>query len=113
MNKATCCTIASSAARSSATRAADGGARPSSGKHRGFALAKCSLPTLVLALLPKCPACFAAYLALGTGLSVSVAEASFLKTLLIGICVASLVRIFASAFHSAQMNRLHPDSRLY
>ena len=39
--------------------------------------AKFSLPTLILMLLPKCPACFAAYIALGTGISVSVAAASF------------------------------------
>lgn len=113
MNKASCCTIAASTARSSTTKAADGKARPSSRTHRAFAVGKFSLPTLILALLPKCPACFAAYLALGTGISVSVAAASFLRTLLIGICVASLVWIFASAFRSALMDRLRPDSRLY
>jgi hypothetical protein len=105
--------MTTSRAHTSLIKAADGKARPSSGKQRRFAVAKFSLPTLILALLPKCPACFAAYVALGTGISVSVAAASFLRTLLIGICVASLVWIFASAFHSALMNRLRPDSRLY
>jgi hypothetical protein len=101
MNKATCC------------KAADGKARPSFRTNRAFALGKFSLPALILAVLPKRPACFAAYLALGTGISVSVTAASFLRTLLIGICVALLVWIFASAFHSALMNRLRSDSRLY
>jgi hypothetical protein len=101
MNKATCC------------KAADGKARPSSRTHRTFALGKFSLPALILAVLPKCPACFAAYLALGTGISVSVTVASLFRTMLIGICVASLVWIFASAFHSALMNPLRSDSRLY
>jgi len=112
MNKATCCMRITSTAHTSVTKAADGKAHPSLGK-RGFAVGKFSLPTLILALLPKCPACFAAYVALGTGISVSVTVASLFRTLLIGICVALLVWIFASAFHSALMNRLRSDSRLY
>ncbi len=112
MNKASCCTIAARAARS-ANNATDVKTHPSPVAHRGFALAKCSLPTLILAFLPKCPACFAAYVALGTGISLSVAAASLLRTLLIGICVATLVWIFVSAFRSAPMNRLLSDSRLY
>jgi len=113
MNKSPCCTIAASAARSSATNATDVKTHPSPVAHPGFALAKCSLPTLILALLPKCPACFAAYVALGTGISLSVAAASLLRTLLIGICVATMVWIFARAFRSATMSRLLSDSRLY
>lgn len=113
MNKATCCTVPSSDARSIANRAADGKGHPSSGRQRRFALAKLSMPTLILALLPKCPVCFAAYMAVGTGISVSVASASLLRNLLIVLCVASVVWIVASAFRSALMNRLHPDSRLY
>jgi hypothetical protein len=104
MNKASCCAIA-------ASKAADGKTHPSPVAHRGFALAKYSLPTLILALLPKCPACFAAYVALGTGISLSVAAASLLRTLLIGICVATLVWIFARAFRSAPMSRLLPGNR--
>lgn len=113
MNKATCCTIAGTTARSSATKAADGEAHPPSGKRSGFTLAKCSVPTVILALLPKCPACFAAYVALGTGISVSVAAASVLRALLTGICMAMLVWAVASAFRSMPLNRLRPHSRLH
>ncbi|HEY4676572.1 MAG TPA: hypothetical protein VIJ01_05395 [Candidatus Angelobacter sp.] len=113
MNKSSCCTVTTSAARNTPIKAADGKAHPSSVKRRRFTLARFSLPTLILVLLPKCPACFAAYVALGTGISVSVTSASILRTLLIAICVASLVWIFASAFRSAPTNRLRPDSRLY
>lgn len=113
MNKAICCTATASAARNTSNATADGEIHPSPTRRRGFALAKGSLPTLILALLPKCPACFAAYVALGTGISVSVASASLLRDMLIVLCVASVVWIFASAFRSALMNRLHPDSRLY
>jgi hypothetical protein len=112
MKALTCCQTSASAARNVPNKAADGKTHPSA-KKRSFALAKFSLPTLILALLPKCPACFAAYIALGTGISVSVAAASFLRTLLIGICVASLVWILANAFRSALMGRLRPHIRLY
>jgi hypothetical protein len=50
--------------------------------------------------------------ALGTGISLSVAAASFLKTLLIGVCVATLVWVFVSAFRTVPMNRLLPGNRI-
>jgi Fe2+ transport system protein B len=109
----TCCQITASRTQSFSSKAADGKAHPSSGKQRWFALAKFSLSALVLALLPKCPACFAAYIALGTGISVSVAAASFLKTLLVAICVGMLIWFLASAFRSVITGRLRPHNRLY
>jgi hypothetical protein len=71
MNPLTCCRTAARAAQKD-TKTADGQAHPPSGKQRGFALAKFSLPTLILTLLPKCPACFAVYISMGTGISLSV-----------------------------------------
>jgi hypothetical protein len=113
MNKAICCTLTAGAVHSSAKKTADGAVHPSSAKRCRSTLAKFSLPTLILALLPKCPACFAAYVALGTGISLSMPVASLLRTLLIGISVALLIWILAGTFRSALMNRLHSDSRLY
>ncbi|MGB8130031.1 MAG: hypothetical protein WCG81_09585 [Candidatus Angelobacter sp.] len=108
MNESSCCTVTTGAVRNTWTRTADGKAHPSSAKRQGFALAKYSLPTLILVLLPKCPACFAAYVALGTGISVSMTAASLLRNLLIVICVAFLVWILASALRSALRKRLRP-----
>lgn len=111
--KSTCCSTVISPARNIANKAADGKAHPSSAKRRGFALAKFSAPALILALLPKCPACFAAYIALGTGVSVSVASASILRWTLGAICVAALIAALVSSFRAMPIQRLLSGHRLH
>jgi hypothetical protein len=103
MKSPTCCSTAANATLSSRHTAADGKAHPPRVARLRFAWAKCSLPTLILALLPKCPACLAAYVALGTGISLSVAAASVLRTVLISICVATLAWVLISAVRSVAM----------
>ncbi len=58
--------------------------------RRGAALAAWTIPGALLAVLPKCPACFAAYAALWTGIGLSMPMASGLRWALMGACLASL-----------------------
>ncbi len=47
-------------------------------------------PAGMLALIPKCPACIAAYVAICTGLGISISTASIMRTSIIAVCIASM-----------------------
>jgi hypothetical protein len=49
------------------------------------------LPSAILVLAPKCPACLAAYVTLCTGLSLSFSTANYLRWVLLFLCVATLL----------------------
>ena len=58
------------------------------------------LPTGILALVPKCPACIAAYVAVCSGFGISISTASAMRTAVIATCVASM-----TYFAARQLNR--------
>ena len=92
MNARHCCQIK--------TRAGDHARRPASRLRRGREIVGWIVPTATLALLPKCPACVAAYLALATGIGISLPTATYLRAMLVVLCVGSLVFITARRLRS-------------
>ena len=74
--------------------------------------AKWALPGIVIAVMPKCPACVAAYVALATGVGISVSAASYLRWGALALAVGTLsylaVRRIANRipvpFHSRRLS---------
>jgi len=64
------------------------------------------VPTGMLALIPKCPACIAAYVAICSGFGISISTASMMRTFLIAACIVSIVY-----FATRQFSRMRGSSR--
>jgi hypothetical protein len=65
--------------------------------RRAFDVAGTVVPVAVLALLPKCPACIVAWLAVGAGIGISMPAAAWLRGLILVSCLACLA--FVAARH--------------
>ena len=57
------------------------------------------LPAVILVLLPKCPVCIAAYIAVVTGIGLSLPVTAHLRTLLVILCATSLIYFVARQIH--------------
>ena len=57
------------------------------------------LPSFILVLAPKCPACLAAHVTLWTGLGLSLSTATYLRWVLLFLCVASLLFLIVKRMH--------------
>ena len=66
-------------------------------RQRFIKLVRWLIPGITLALIPKCPLCLAAYVAVGTGIGLSVSTAAYLRTGLIVLCVGSLAYLVLNA----------------
>jgi hypothetical protein len=91
-----------------------GGPHRSTLRRRYLDMTGWLVPTTILALLPKCPACLAVYLALGTGVGLSVSAATYLRALLVISCLASLLYLathhLRRALHRRQTIRIRSAS---
>ena len=58
--------------------------------RRGIAASAWLVPGGLLVLMPKCPVCVAGYVALLTGVGISIPAASGLRFFLIAACIAAL-----------------------
>ena len=54
-----------------------------------------ALPSVALALVPKCPMCIAAWLAIGGGFGISITTAAHLRTAVVWLCWSALVLLAA------------------
>ena len=88
-----CCEIAAihSGAEPFATATRDGTSLQRTFMRRCLDIAGWIVPSALLALMPKCPACLAAYVAVVTGVGLSLTVATHLRTSLVILCVASLL----------------------
>jgi len=71
------------------------------------------VPSALLALMPKCPLCLAAYVALCTGFTMSYSSAHILMRVLTVLCIGTLVlcviRRVVSCCHNKQALNNHPS----
>jgi hypothetical protein len=94
-----CCTVTtggpSHKARASSAGDQDGD-RPKLAR-RGLKYVRWLVPSVILVLLPKCPMCLAAYVALGTGVGLSFSTATYLREMLVLLCVGALLYLAAKS----------------
>jgi hypothetical protein len=83
-------------------------AEPSSGLRARFGrIGAWIAPAAGLALMPKCPMCIVAYIAIWTGAGISISAASHLRTLTLILCAVALAYLTLGLLRGSIMSRLH------
>lgn len=92
------------------------GASAKFGRHLWLA-AQWILPGSILALMPKCPLCFAAYFSLATGVGLSVGAAGTIRSailwLCIGVCIWCALRLTKRWYVKTSRRNVHPIGTIH
>ena len=107
MNAHRCCHISSTGngRKMFAAQNAPDGTKPPSFLRRCRDIAEWIIPGAILVLLPKCPLCLAAYIALVTGVGLSMSTLMYLRTTLVVLCVASLLCLATRSIQRARSQK--------
>jgi hypothetical protein len=73
--------------------------------RRGLHIVNWLAPGAILALLPKCPMCLAAYVMAVTGIGISMPTATILRTFLMTMCLVSLAYLATKPMRRAISSR--------
>ena len=97
MNANACCKVAAREAGRETTKKRIFGSNPPKPTivRRFLENAGWIVPGAILALLPKCPACVATYAVIGMGVGLSLSETTYLRVLLVVLCLTSLLYLVA------------------
>jgi hypothetical protein len=68
--------------------------------HRAWRKTQWLFPAAFLALMPKCPLCVVAYVALFTGVGISVSTARWIQILMLALCSVSLAYLVIKYWRS-------------
>jgi hypothetical protein len=92
VNAHPCCggVLTGASCKTNEVRTVTGGPHLRKFVRRGLDSARWIVPGGILALLPKCPACLAAYFAIGTGIGISLSTAIYVRLALVMLCAGSL-----------------------
>jgi hypothetical protein len=82
--------------RASGVRVATGGPHSPILRQGLRRIVEWGIPGGVLVLLPKCPMCLAAYLAIGTGIGISTSAATYMRWIVLSLCISSLTYLGAT-----------------
>jgi hypothetical protein len=69
-----------------------------------LAMLRWVVPSALLAVMPKCPACVATYVALLTGVGISLPAAWYIRTGMILVCLAALVYLVVRKFRAIKIS---------
>ena len=85
------------------------GKRPIGLLRRAWRSIQWLVPTTLLVLMPKCPMCVVGYVALFTGISITVSTARWIYILMPVLCLTSLAYLAVRLWRNRRRRKCHPQ----